>query len=82
MSKVASGVCLGHSGLKAVEFKISVNRKKSASRTLALRRLQAAQGASKVSMEGTEVHQCWSVFKYHLLRGKEQRIKKFQKPSR
>lgn len=36
MSKVASGVCLGHSGHKAVESKISVDRRKSSSNTSTL----------------------------------------------
>lgn len=86
MSKVRIGGCLGHTDNKVIKFKISVDRKKSASKTPALDMRRAdfrllRELVSKVPWEnifaGAGVHHCWSHFKHHLLRAQEQAILKY-----
>ena len=91
MGEVATGGCLGHSSHEAVKFQIYGNRRKPASKTSTLDMRRAdfrllRELLSKVpwekAFEGAGVHQCWSLFKYHLLRAQEQAIPKCRKSSR
>ncbi|KAJ7395040.1 adaptin ear-binding coat-associated protein 1 [Pitangus sulphuratus] len=77
LRKVEIGGHLGHSDHKVIEFKISVDRRKSASKTSTLDMRRAAfrllrELLSKVPWENVfadaGIHQCWSLFKHHLLR--------------
>lgn len=85
MSKVKIGGCLGRIDNKVIKFKISVDRKKGASKTPALDMKRAdfrllRELVSKVLMENVfadaGVHHCWSHFKHHLLGAQEQAILK------
>ncbi|KAJ7413473.1 cytosolic phospholipase A2 beta-like isoform X4 [Willisornis vidua] len=78
VSEVEIGGCLGQSDHEVIEFKISVGRRKSASKisTLDMRRAdfrQLWELVSKVPREnvfaGAGVLQGWSLFKPHLLAG-------------
>ena len=77
------GGCVGHSDHEMVEFKIfSVMRKKdSRVATLGFRRANIKlfrelfnRVAWESACEGLGVHECWSVFKNHLLEAQEQAI--------
>lgn len=91
MSKVEMSGCLGHSNYKVIEFKISVVRRKSASkistlymkrRNSRLLRVLVNKVPWEITIEGAEVHQCWSLFKQHCLRAQDQAIPKCHKSSR
>ena len=91
MGKVVIGGCLGHSDHEVVEFQIIGDRRKNASKTSALDKGRADFGllkklVSKVpwesAFEGIGVHECWSLFKSHLLRVQEQAIPKCGKSSK
>ena len=79
VGNVMVGGCLGHSDHEITEFKIaSVMRKKdSIVSTLDFRRAKFKL-FSRVpwdsAVEGSGVHECWSVFKKHLLEVQEQAI--------
>lgn len=79
VGNVMVGGCLGHSDHESTEFKIaSVMRKKdSIVSTLDFRRAKFKL-FSRVpwdsAVEGSGVHECWSVFKKHLLEAQEQAI--------
>ncbi|XP_052628596.1 uncharacterized protein LOC128134646 [Harpia harpyja] len=88
MGEVVIGGWLGHSDHKVVEFQIIGDRRKTASKTSTLDMGRAdfrlLRGlVSKVpwesAFEGIGVHECWSLFKSHLLRAQEQAIPKCQK---
>ncbi|GAB0176455.1 mitochondrial enolase superfamily member 1 [Grus japonensis] len=81
MGEVAIGGCLGHSDHEVVEFKIFGDSRKTDTQisTLDMRRADfrllrelVSQVPWETALEGTEVHQCWSLFKGHLLRTQEQ----------
>lgn len=85
------GGCLGHSDHEAIEFKISGDRRKNASKTSTLDMGRAAfrllrEPVNKVpwenAFEGPGVDQCWSLFKHQLLREQKQAIPKNQTSSR
>lgn len=91
VSEVEMSGRLGHSNPEAIEFKISVVRRTSASKTstldmrranLRLLRVLVSKMLWETTIEGAEVHQCWSVFKHHLLRAQEQALPKCCKSSR
>ena len=80
---VMIGGCLGHSDHEMVEFKIFSVMTKKVSRvaTLDFRRANFKLFRKLVSsipwesaFEGLGVHECWSVFKNHLLEAQEQAI--------
>ncbi|KAJ7414765.1 rna-directed dna polymerase from mobile element jockey-like [Willisornis vidua] len=80
MSKVEIGAHLGHNNYKVIEFEISVDRRKSASETSTLLMRRAdfrllRELVNKIPWEnvfaGAGVHQCWSLFKHHLLKAQE-----------
>ena len=83
--------CLGHSDHEVVEFQIIGSRRKTASNISTLdmgrtdfRLLQ--EPVSKVPcespFEGVGGHECWSLFKIHLLKVQEQAIPKCWKSSK
>lgn len=89
MGQLVIGSHLGHMDHETAKFKIFGDRKKSVNRTLTLgieKADQAAQGNREVSWEtvseGTGVHQCWSLFKHHLLKAQEEAIPKCRKACR
>lgn len=72
MSKVEMSSYLGHGNHAAIEFEISVVRKKSASKTSALDtgrtnfrllRVLVSKVPWEITVEGAKLHQCWSLFK-------------------
>ena len=91
VGKVVIGGCLGHSDHDVVEFQIVGDRRKTSSKTSTLDMGRADFGllkelVSKVpwesAFEDLGVHECWSLFKSHLLRAQEQAIPKCQKSSK
>lgn len=89
---LVSGVSghLGQSG-HAVEFKISVDSRKSANKTSTLdvkrayfKILREVVGEVPLgnAFSGAGLHQSWTRFKYHRLRAQEKAISKYQKSSR
>ena len=79
VGNVMVGGCLGHSDHEIIEFKIvSVMRKKdSIVSTLDFRRAKFklfSRVSCDSAVEGSGVHECWSVFKKHLLEVQEQAI--------
>ena len=85
------GGCLSHMGHEVVEFQIIVSRRKTASKTLTLDMGRADLGLLKElvstvrwesALEGSGVHEWWSLFKSHLLRAQEQAIQKCRKSSK
>ncbi|GAB0186493.1 hypothetical protein GRJ2_001114600 [Grus japonensis] len=81
MGEVAIGGRLGHSDHEVVEFKIFGDRRKTATKTSTLDMRRAdfrllrelvSQVPWETALEGIGVHQCWSLFKGHLLRAQEQ----------
>ncbi|GAB0205816.1 hypothetical protein GRJ2_003047200 [Grus japonensis] len=91
MGEVAIGGRLGHSDHEVVEFKIFGDRRKTATKTSTLDMRRAdfrllrelvSQVPWETALEGIGVHQCWSLFKGHLLRAQEQAIPKCRKSSR
>ncbi|GAB0180024.1 hypothetical protein GRJ2_000467700 [Grus japonensis] len=91
MGEVAIGGHLGHSDHEVVEFKIFGDRRKTATKTSTLDMRRAdfrllrelvSQVPWETALEGIGVHQCWSLFKGHLLRAQEQVIPKCRKSSR
>ncbi|KAK4811148.1 hypothetical protein QYF61_019779 [Mycteria americana] len=88
---VMVGGCVGHSDHEMVEFKIFGVMRKKVSRvaTLDLRRANFKLFRELVSsvpwesaFEGLGVHECWSVFKSHLLKAQEQAIPLCHKSSK
>ncbi|GAB0203202.1 hypothetical protein GRJ2_002785800 [Grus japonensis] len=91
VGEVAIGGRLGHSDHEVVEFKIFGDRRKTATKTstldmgradFRLLRELVSQVPWETALEGIGVHQCWSLFKGHLLRAQEQVIPKCRKSSR
>ncbi|GAB0202528.1 mitochondrial enolase superfamily member 1 [Grus japonensis] len=91
LGEMAIGGCLGHSDHEVVEFKIFGDRRKTATKTstldmgradFRLLRELVSQVPWETALEGIGVHQCWSLFKGHLLRAQEQAIPKCRKSSR
>ncbi|GAB0206625.1 mitochondrial enolase superfamily member 1 [Grus japonensis] len=91
VGEVAIGGRLGHSDHEVVEFKIFGDRRKTATKTstldmgradFRLLRELVSQVPWETALEGIGVHQCWSLFKGHLLRAQEQAIPKCRKSSR
>ena len=91
VGEVANGGCLGRSDHEVVEFKIFGDRRKTATKTSTLNMGKADFGLLRelvsqvpweTALEGIGVHQCWSLFKGHLLRAQEQAIPKCRKSSR
>ena len=83
MGDVMVGGCLGHSDHERIESKIFGVMRKKVSRvaTLDFRRANFKlfrELVSRVSwesaFEGLGVHECWSVFKNHLLKAQEKEI--------
>ncbi|GAB0207904.1 mitochondrial enolase superfamily member 1 [Grus japonensis] len=91
VGEVAIGGRLGHSDHEVVEFKIFGDRRKTATKTstldmgradFRLLRELVSQVPWETALEGIGVHQCWSLFKVHLLRAQEQAIPKCRRSSR
>jgi len=85
--EVQIGGCLGHSNHEVAESKIFSHRRKSAMKTSTfdMEKLDFRLARELVNMvfwetafEGVGVHQCWSLFKYYLLREQEQALSKCQ----
>lgn len=81
---------LGHSSHKAIEFKISLDRRKNASTISTPGIIRADFGlirevVSKVSwdnvFEGAQIHKCWSLFKHLLLQAQEQTSQYVRSPA-
>ena len=91
MGDVLVGGCLGHSDHKMVEFKIFGVMTKKVIRVATLdfqkanfellRELLKSVPWESLS-EGLGVHECWSVFKHHLLEAQEQAISVCRKSSK
>lgn len=88
---VMVGGCLGHSDHEMVEFKFFGVMRKKASRvaTLDFKRanlkLLSELGSTvplESDFEGLGIHECWSVFKNHILEAQEQSIPLCQKSSK
>lgn len=88
ISRVKIGSRLGHNDRKEIEFAISVDRRKNASKTSALNMRRGdfrlfRELISNVPWEnvfaGAGVHQFWSHSKLHLLQAQDQAIPKCQK---
>lgn len=91
MGEVAVGGHPGHGKCKAVKYKIFDDRRKIATRTSAMNMERAdfrllRELVSKVpretAFEGIQGQECWSFFKYYLLRAWEQAISKYQNSCR
>jgi len=79
---------LGHSDHEVVKLKFFGDRRKTATKISTLDMWRADSRLLRelvrkvpleIHFECTGVHQCWSLFKYHLLRAKKQAIPKQQK---
>lgn len=88
MSKVATGGHLGHSNHEAIEFKISADSRKSASKSSVPDKRRAdfrllKEFVTEVPWEnafaGAGEYHCWSLIKYHILRAQEQAVHKYHK---
>ncbi|KAJ7411815.1 hypothetical protein BTVI_48486 [Pitangus sulphuratus] len=86
MDKVVISGCLGHSDQKVVEFQIVGNRTKIAIKTstldmgridFGLLKEVVSKILCKSASEDIGVHECWSLFKSHLLKLQEQAILKY-----
>jgi len=84
VGKVVINSCLGHSDHEVVEFQTVGDRRKTASKTSTLGMRKADFGLLKElvsevtwesAFEGIWVHECWSLFKSHLLRAQERQFK-------
>ena len=91
VDEVATGGHLGHSDRELVKFKILDDKRKTASKNSSLDRRRVdfrllRELVSKIpwetAFEGIQGQECWSFFKYYLLRAWEQAISKYQNSCR
>lgn len=89
MGEMVHGGCLGYSDHEIGEHIVLGDRRKRATVTLDMGKSDFmllgelfGKFPRKAASEGIGVHQCWSLFKYHLLGAQEKAIPKCWKSSR